>query len=116
MSPEILFRALADETRLRCVALIYQADELCVCELAYTLGLVQPKVSRHLGILKTANVLQDRRNGVWVYYHLHSDLPPWTRQVIAATVNGVNGQDPFAQDKKMLRTIVREADGTPRCA
>ncbi|MEK8019379.1 MAG: metalloregulator ArsR/SmtB family transcription factor, partial [Candidatus Parabeggiatoa sp.] len=47
MSPENFFRALADETRLRCVVLIQQMGELCVCELTSGLGLSQPKISRH---------------------------------------------------------------------
>jgi len=60
MSPETFFRALADETRLRCVVLIQQHGELCVCELSYALNLAQPKISRHLTTLKAAKILQYR--------------------------------------------------------
>jgi ArsR family transcriptional regulator len=102
MSPEKFFRALADETRLRCVVLIQQQGELCVCELTYVLNLAQPKISRHLAILKAANILQDRREGLWVYYQLHTNLPAWVRQVLQATVSGIQEIKPFYTDKQNL--------------
>jgi ArsR family transcriptional regulator len=64
-----LFKALADETRLRIVALLAHG-ELCVCHLEEALRLSQPKVSRHLATLRAAGVVEDRREGTWVYYHL----------------------------------------------
>ena len=64
-----LFRALADETRLRIVALLSHG-ELCVCHLEEALRLSQPKVSRHLAALRSAGVVEDRRDGTWVYYRL----------------------------------------------
>jgi len=102
MSPEKFFRALADETRLRCVALIQQKGELCVCELAYALALAQPKISRHLATLKAASVLIDRRSGVWIYYNLHPDLPSWATKVLQETVAGIQSIAPFCTDKKNL--------------
>ena len=64
-----LFRALGDETRLRMVALLSHG-ELCVCHLEMALDVSQPNVSRHLGILKAAGVVDSRRDGTWVYYRL----------------------------------------------
>jgi ArsR family transcriptional regulator len=64
-----LFKALGDETRLRIVALLSHG-ELCVCHLEDALGLSQPKVSRHLGILRMTGVLEHRREGSWVYYRI----------------------------------------------
>jgi ArsR family transcriptional regulator, arsenate/arsenite/antimonite-responsive transcriptional repressor len=64
-----LFKALGDETRLRIVALLSHG-ELCVCHLEDALGLSQPKVSRHLGILRMTGVVEHRREGSWVYYKL----------------------------------------------
>ena len=102
MSPENFFRALADETRLRCVVLIQQAGELCVCELTDALGLSQPKISRHLATLKAANILQDRREGLWVYYDLHPELPSYIVKVLQETVLGIQNLRPFCTDKKNL--------------
>jgi ArsR family transcriptional regulator len=62
-----LFRALGDETRLRIVALLSHG-ELCVCHIETALDLNQSTASRHLGILKSAGVVDSRRDGTWVYY------------------------------------------------
>jgi ArsR family transcriptional regulator len=64
-----LFRALGDETRLRIVALLSHG-ELCVCHIETALDLNQSTASRHLGILRTAGVVDCRREGTWVYYRL----------------------------------------------
>jgi ArsR family transcriptional regulator len=62
-----LFRALGDETRLRIVALLSHG-ELCVCHLETALGLNQSTASRQLGILRSAGIVDSRRDGTWVYY------------------------------------------------
>jgi ArsR family transcriptional regulator, arsenate/arsenite/antimonite-responsive transcriptional repressor len=64
-----LFKALGDETRLRIVALLAHG-ELCVCHLEEALRISQPKVSRHLAILRAAGIVEPRRDGSWVYYRL----------------------------------------------
>jgi len=102
ISPENFFRALSDETRLRCVALIQQHGELCVCELSYALNLAQPKISRHLATLKAAQILQFRRQGLWIFYNLHPELPAWLKQVLQETVAGIQERSPFCTDKTNL--------------
>ncbi len=97
-----LFRALADATRLRALMLLLGHDELCVCELTYALGVSQPKVSRHLAQLREAGLVSDRRQGLWVYYRLHPELPAWATQVLQATAAGVAGEQPFAADGAAL--------------
>ncbi|MEO9274926.1 metalloregulator ArsR/SmtB family transcription factor [Marinomonas sp. 5E14-1] len=52
MDPSLFFKALADDTRLRCLLLIKQFTELCVCELMEALNETQPKISRHLAQLR----------------------------------------------------------------
>lgn len=80
-----LFKCLADETRLKCVLLVREQGELCVCELTWALELSQPKVSRHLAQLRDCGLLNTRRAGQWVYYAINSDLPDWVHAVINAT-------------------------------
>ncbi len=65
-----VFQSLEDDTRLRILALLMDAGELCVCDLIAILQLPQSTVSRHLSHLKNAGWLQDRRAGVWVYYSI----------------------------------------------
>jgi ArsR family transcriptional regulator len=69
MSLDLLFRALADPTRLRLLNLI--ADrEICVCYFVGILGIPQPKVSRHLAYLRRAGLVLARREGKWMHYRL----------------------------------------------
>ena len=64
-----IFRALADPTRLRIVALL-RAMELSVGELAQVLGQSQPRVSRHVKILVDAGLAERRKEGSWVFLGL----------------------------------------------
>ena len=82
LTPTILFKALADETRARLMLLIAREDELCVCEMTCALDESQPKISRHLAQLRACGLLADRRQGQWVHYRLHPDLPDWVRGVL----------------------------------
>ena len=63
------FKALADETRLRILSLLLEG-ELCVCDLMAVLQLPQSTVSRHLAYLKNTGWVDDRREGVWMYYSI----------------------------------------------
>jgi ArsR family transcriptional regulator, arsenate/arsenite/antimonite-responsive transcriptional repressor len=66
---DLLFRALADPTRLRLLNLI--ADrEICVCYLVEILRMSQPKISRHLAYLRRAGFVAARREGKWMHYRL----------------------------------------------
>lgn len=84
-SPVDFYKCLADELRLKSVLLIAQEGELCVCELVDALAESQPKVSRHLAQLRQAGLLQDRRQGQWVFYRLHPALPEWMQCVLNET-------------------------------
>jgi ArsR family transcriptional regulator len=64
------FKALSDETRLKILALL-KDGEACVCDIAETLGMTQPNISFHLGILKEAGLIRDRKNGRWMHYSLN---------------------------------------------
>lgn len=85
MTPLQLFKLLADETRLLSVLLIAEQGELCVCELTCALNESQPKVSRHLAMLRKAQLLLDRRQGQWVYYRINPALANWVQSCIHNT-------------------------------
>ncbi len=111
MTPDTLLKSLVDETRRRCVVLLTREAELCVCELVAALGEVQPKVSRHLAILRKDKLLQERRAAQWVFYRLHPDLPDWAVTVIQATVRGA--MDAHRDDWDRLQAM---SDRPGRCA
>lgn len=85
-SPVELFKCLADETRSRVVLLVAREGELCVCELTAALELSQPKISRHLAQLRQGGLLADRRQGQWVFYRLHAELPQWVSTLLQGTL------------------------------
>lgn len=102
LSAEQLFRTLADETRLRVLALLHSEGELCVCELTHALALSQPKISRHLATLRESGLVNDRRQGLWVFYRLSPELPQWTADVLNTALQGVCAQSPYATDRATL--------------
>ena len=65
--PIQLFKILADETRLGIVLLLSELGELCVCDLCTALDQSQPKISRHLALLRERGLLLDRKQGKWVH-------------------------------------------------
>jgi ArsR family transcriptional regulator len=105
VTPESLFRTLADITRLRAILLMQCEGELCVCELTHALDTIQPKISRHLAVLRAQDIVLDRRAGQWVYYRLNPDLPDWARKVIEATAAEVLKAAPFREDHAALRNM-----------
>jgi len=76
------FKCLSDETRLSIVMLVAEHKELCVCDLTEKLQLSQPKISRHLALLRASGILQDRRQGQWVYYSIAAHLPSWCNEIL----------------------------------
>ena len=83
LTPLQLFKNLSDETRLGIVLLPKEVGELCVCDLCTALDQSQPKISRHLAMLRESGLLLDRKQGKWVHYRLSPHMPAWAAQVIA---------------------------------
>lgn len=77
-----LFKSLSDLTRLHSLLLIQHEKELCVCELMVALDLSQPKISRHLGLLRDNQLLTTEKRGQWVFYSLAKDLPDWAHVIL----------------------------------
>ena len=87
MEPQFLFDILADATRRRILALLIARGELCVCELMAALDETQPKVSRHLGVMKEVALVLARREGTWMHYRL-ATLPKWANDLLASLSRG----------------------------
>lgn len=92
LEPARLLKCLGDETRLTLTLLIRKEEELCVCEMTHALEESQPKISRHLAQLRTCGLLNDRREGQWVYYRLSGDVPEWVDELLGAAEKGQAGR------------------------
>lgn len=115
IQPKDLFAAFAHETRLRCLLLLMQHEELCVCELTHAIGAAQPHISRHLAPLREMGVVTDRRAGLWIHYRINPSIPAWIKGVLHETAEGLQQQTPFAEDARLLSTMPNRP-GAPRCA
>src|SRR4029453_13100847 len=82
---EEAFKALADRTRLRILALLGN-NEVCVCPIPDSLGLPQPTVSRHLAYLRRSGLVKARRDGVWMHYRVSNSLDPAVQDIVDAAV------------------------------
>jgi ArsR family transcriptional regulator, arsenate/arsenite/antimonite-responsive transcriptional repressor len=97
-SLDVLFRALADPTRLRLLNLI--ADrEICVGYFVEILGISQPKVSRHLAYLRKAGIVTSRREGKWMHYRLAMPKDKVAHGILRETLKHLR------EDSKMRRDI-----------
>jgi ArsR family transcriptional regulator len=99
------FKALSDETRLRCLSLLVNKGELCVCELTYALNLSQPKISHHLSKLRKAQLVCDRKEGLWIYYRINNELSSWFIEILEATAKGIENDQPFVTDMQTLAAM-----------
>lgn len=86
ITPLALYKALAEETRLKSLLLMQSQGEICVCDLMQGLELSQPKVSRHLAELRKHNLVLAQRRGKWVHYQINPDLPQWINEILSITL------------------------------
>jgi len=82
ISPDTILAAVADRTRLRILHLL-STGELCVCDLVEVLRLPQPKVSRHLAVLRSAGLVEMRIDRNWRHYRIAQRLTPLHKCVLA---------------------------------
>ena len=115
IKPTDLFSALSHATRLRCLLLLMQHDELCVCEFTHALAAAQPHISRNLAQLRKAGLVIDRRNGLWIHYRLNPALPVWVVNILNDSYKGLRHQPPFNDDRALLAAMPNRP-GAPRCA
>lgn len=99
-----LFKAAAHPARLRILAML-RPGGLCVCQITAVLELAVSTVSAHLGDLKRAGLLDERKDGRWVRYRLadHDEVPELMAQVWRLT-----GKDAQVQaDARLVRQLRR---------
>jgi ArsR family transcriptional regulator len=97
----VLLKALADETRLRIVALLAHG-ELCVCHVEDALGLSQPNASRQLAVLRNGGVVESRRDGTWVYYRLARQDDAQRRRLLRSLIGSFPDQALLKRDVERL--------------
>lgn len=88
--------ALSEPIRLSAMQLIWGGGEHCVCELMERLGATQSRMSRHMGALKAAGLVVDRRDAQWVRYRRNPDLPEQIERIVDAAIAATEGETKVA--------------------
>jgi ArsR family transcriptional regulator len=98
---ELLFRALADRTRLRLLNLMAD-EEVCVCFLVEALAMSQPKISRHLAYLRRAGIVAARREGKWMHYRLRNPTDQHAATILDAVRSYLKTNPQMQMDRSRL--------------
>ena len=110
-----LFKCLSDPIRLRILLLLQAEGELCVCELMAVLKLPQSTVSRHLAYLRRCGWLDDRRDGVWMYYAIARDITPLSTDLLDLLKRHTTDSGVVSQDRNSLEEFQVQKQTAARC-
>ncbi len=98
---ERFFQALGDNTRLRLLNLM-SSQELCVCYFVEILEQAQPKISRHLAYLRSAGIVDARREGTWMHYRIVSPPHAGAAKILRQTMEWLHGDRSMQADRLRL--------------
>ncbi len=97
------FRALSEPIRLRLAVLLAGRGEICVCELAEAVGEQHFKVSRHLGIMRSAGMVNPRREGTWMYYSIVRPETKFEKSIINCLAESFALDETVKSDLKRIK-------------
>lgn len=102
-----ILKILSDPTRVRLLALVMR-EELSVAELQEILGMGQSRISSQLALLRTVNLVSDRRDGKKAFYSLRGDLPTRTLGLVKAAIDSVSELPIIGEDRENLGRILQK--------
>ena len=104
---ERILKVLADKNRMRIIKLL-ERKKLCVCEIAFVLGIKQPSASRHLKKLKEAGILKEEQESFWTNYLLKSSHDNHVlRSLLSSAKTWLTNDPQITKDLKKLRQANR---------
>lgn len=109
---DALFKAFADPTRLRILSVL-AAGELCVCDIVEILDLPQPTVSRHLGALRAAGLVEVEREWKFAHYRLAVPGDPVHRNLISCVRSCFRGIQSLDRERTQAEERVRARKTDP---
>jgi len=99
----LIFKSLSEPVRLRILNLLYNSDEICVCDIVSILKTPQSVISRHLSYLKKSQLILSRREGNWQYYTL-APLPD--KHILNILKGSLFLDTSYSSDLKALTEII----------
>ena len=103
-----ILKALADESRIRVLALLKERNGLCVCEITDIIGLSQPTISSHLKKLQDAEIITYSKDGLWVNYSLDENMDKEVEQLLGALAHMLSEDERIKSDILKSYKINRE--------
>jgi DNA-binding transcriptional ArsR family regulator len=100
-------QAISDPQRIR-ILMLLQGNQLCVCQIVEVLQLATSTVSKHLSILRSAGVINFRKQGRWAFYFLEEgDGSPTARRLLAGMRTDVEADETVTEDRKALSLVLK---------
>ena len=100
-------KALSDENRVRALMML-TGGELCVCQIIEMLELAPSTVSKHMSILRQANLVESRKQGRWMHYSISGkDASAEVKKAIDWLIAGLKKDPKIQQDKKKLLKLLK---------
>ena len=103
-----IFKALSDGQRLRILKML-ELRPLCVCEITEILNLANSTVSKHLSILREAELILDEKEGKWVNYARNSTAAsPYVRDILESTARWLTEDPQILADAQSAKKVNRD--------
>ncbi|MCF8142409.1 MAG: metalloregulator ArsR/SmtB family transcription factor [Deltaproteobacteria bacterium] len=103
-----VMKALSDPNRVKIIKML-QHKSMCVCEVQAALGVAQPTVSKHLKLLEDAGLVDYRKDGLWVNYHLtDGGRSPYAAALLGNLRHWLEKDEQVAPLLEKLPSICRE--------
>jgi len=87
----LLFKALADPTRLEIVDMV-SGGELCACEILARFSITQPSLSHHMKVLCACGLVRGRKEGKWTYYSLDTETAQLAASALSEATSCTEGR------------------------
>ncbi len=98
---EQIFKALSDESRIRIIHLLFKNGEMCISDIEQILDFTQTKTSRHVGYLKNAGLLNQKKIDQWIYYSVREEVSG----VISQMLSFIEKDEALVEDQKNYNTL-----------
>ena len=101
-----IIKASADINRMRILNML-MSKKMCVCEMAFVLGISQPSVSRHLKKLKAASFIESENEGLWTNYYL-CPKNAYAKNFLSSLSKWIDSDKTIVQDAEKIKSVNRE--------
>ncbi len=102
----LLAKALSDPTRVRALMALRQS-ELCLCQLIDLLGLAPSTISKHMSLLQSAGLVEQRKEGRWRFFRIPASPEGTAKEALAWTARSLQGDPQIQDDARRVRKIMK---------